>query len=74
MGVVVVIKVKPVPVVKERSIRKAVSFVELSVHVKLIAVVDVAAAIKPEGATIGVVAFASELYAELPPAFVARIR
>jgi hypothetical protein len=74
---VVVIKLNPVLVVRERSIRNPVSFEELSVQVKLIVVEDTAEAANPDGAvgaTESVVALASDVYAELPPALVDRMR
>ena len=64
MTAVVVIKVNPVPVVKDRSTRNPDSLEELSVQVKLIVVEDTAAAANPVGAAgaIGsVVALASDV-------------
>jgi hypothetical protein len=67
------------PLLFERSIKKPLSLPELSCHVRVTVVAEPATATRPEGAAggtgdAGVVAAATLLFAEAPPASVASAR
>ena len=71
---VVLISVKPLPDVVDRSISKPVSVVEASVQPRLIDELDAVVAVNPVGVSIRVVAVNSDVYAELALSLTVRMR